>query len=229
MDKILLAVPRARGLNPIGVNDLRTFLVEYSMFSDARSGGLLLNSVLSPGLELLKTLLCIFLLLRLHIRLIEMQAQLPTRKLGKNGPEVTALGLGLMGISAFYGAPQPDSDRFAVLDRAYELGQTNWDSADIYADSEELVGKWFARTGKRAEIFIATKFANKRSGEGNTLKMSVDSSPEYAKVACERSLKRLGIKTIDLYYCHRVDKKTPIEKTVEAMVELKKWVLSGFD
>lgn len=151
-----------------------------------------------------------------------MPAQLPTRKLGKNGPEVTALGLGLMGISAFYGAPQPDSERFAVLDRAYELGQTNWDSADIYADSEELVGKWFARTGKRDEIFIATKFANKWTGEGKYAKMTVDSSPEYAREACEKSLKRLGIKTIDLYYCHRVDKKTPIEKTVEAMVQLKK-------
>jgi aryl-alcohol dehydrogenase-like predicted oxidoreductase len=151
-----------------------------------------------------------------------MSPQLPTRKLGKNGPEVTALGLGLMGISAFYGAPQPDSDRFAVLDRAYELGQTNWDSADVYLDSEELVGKWFARTGKRDEIFIATKFGNKREGEGINAKRSVDSSPEYVKQACEKSLKRLGIKTIDLYYCHRVDKKTPIEKTVEAMVELKK-------
>lgn len=151
-----------------------------------------------------------------------MSPQLPTRKLGKNGPEVTALGLGLMGISAVYGAPKPDSERFAVLDRAYELGQTNWDSADVYGDSEELIGKWFARTGKRDEIFIATKFANKREGEGKNMKMIVDSSPEYVKQACEKSLKRLGIKTIDLYYCHRVDRKTPIEKTVEAMVQLKK-------
>jgi hypothetical protein len=153
-----------------------------------------------------------------------MSPQLPTRKLGKNGPEVVALGLGLMGISAFYGAPQPDSERFAFLDRALDLGATNWDSADIYADSEELIGKWFARTGKRDEIFLATKFANKREGQGKETKMSVDSIPEYVKQACEKSLKRLGIKTIDLYYCHRVDRKTPIEKTVEAMVELKKWV-----
>jgi aryl-alcohol dehydrogenase-like predicted oxidoreductase len=153
-----------------------------------------------------------------------MSSKLATRKLGKNGPEVTALGLGLMGISAFYGAPQPDSERFAFLDRAYELGATNWDSADFYADSEELIGEWFARTGKRDEIFLATKFASKREGEGKNIRVTIDSSPEYVKAACEKSLKRLGVKTIDLYYCHRVDGKTPIEKTVEAMVQLKKSV-----
>jgi aryl-alcohol dehydrogenase-like predicted oxidoreductase len=151
-----------------------------------------------------------------------MPSQLPTRKLGNNGPEVCALGLGLMGISAFYGTPESDEDRFAFLDRAYELGATNWDSADIYGDSEELIGKWFERTGKRDEIFLATKFANKRDGYGKDAKISADSTPEYAKQACEKSLKRLGVKTIDLYYCHRVDRKTPIEKTVEAMAELKK-------
>jgi aryl-alcohol dehydrogenase-like predicted oxidoreductase len=148
-----------------------------------------------------------------------MPPQLPTRKLGKNGPEVVALGLG---FSTFYGAPQPDSERFAFLDRAFELGATNWDSADIYADSEDLIGKWFARTGKRDQIFLATKFANKREGEGKNAKFSVNSSPEYVKQACEKSLKRLGIQTIDLYYCHRVDRKTPIEKTVEAMALLKR-------
>lgn len=123
-----------------------------------------------------------------------------------------------MGLSAFYGKPEPDSERFKVLDRAYALGETFWDSADIYADSEELVGKWFAKTGKRSEIFLATKFANKMEGG----RMVQDSSPEYVKAACEKSLKRLGVKEIDLYYCHRVDGKTPIEKTVEAMAELKK-------
>ena len=151
-----------------------------------------------------------------------MSPQLPTRKLGKNGPEVVALGLGLMGISAFYGAPEPDSERLAFLDRALELGATNWDSADVYADSEDLIGKWFARTGKRDEIFLATKFGHKGEGSGKDVKITIDSSPEYAKQACEKSLQRLGIKTIDLYYCHRVDRKTPIEKTVEAMAELKK-------
>ncbi len=119
-----------------------------------------------------------------------------------------------MGLSAFYGSTEPDSERFKVLDRAYELGATNWDSADVYLDSEDLVGKWFARTGKRDEIFLATKFAFKTG--------VVDSSPEYCKKACEDSLKRLQTSWIDLYYCHRVDEVTPIEKTVEAMVELKK-------
>lgn len=148
-----------------------------------------------------------------------MPPQLPTRKLGKDGPDVCALGFGLMGLSAFYGEVDSDEERFKVLDRAYELGQNFWDSADVYKDSEDLVGKWFKRTGKRDEIFLATKFANKWTSAGG---ISIDSSPEYAKEACDKSLKRLGVETIDLYYCHRVDDKTPIEKTIEAMVELKK-------
>jgi aryl-alcohol dehydrogenase-like predicted oxidoreductase len=74
-----------------------------------------------------------------------MPPQLPTRKLGKNGPEVTALGFGAMGLSAFYGEVASDEERFKILDRTYELGQTNWDSADIYGDSEDLIGKWFKR------------------------------------------------------------------------------------
>lgn len=130
-----------------------------------------------------------------------------------------------MGLSAFYGQPEPDEVRFKVLDRALELGETFWDSADVYLDSEDLVGKWFKRTGKRDQIFLATKFGSKvlPNNKGRV----VDSSPEYVKEACEKSLKRLGIETIDLYYCHRVDKKTPIEKTVEAMVELKKYICFG--
>jgi aryl-alcohol dehydrogenase-like predicted oxidoreductase len=121
-----------------------------------------------------------------------------------------------VGLSAFYGEPESDEARFRVLDRALELGETFWDSADIYQDSEDLLGKWF----NRHRIFLATKFGNKAlpSEKGRV----VDSSPEYAKEACEKSLKRLGVDCIDLYYCHRVDKKTPIEKTVKAMVELKK-------
>lgn len=147
-----------------------------------------------------------------------MAPKLPTRKLGKNGPEIPALGLGLMGVAAFYGATESDEERFKFLDRALELGETNWDSADAYMDSEDLIGKWFKRTGKRDQIFLATKFANIRSPDGTR---RVDSSPEYCRAACEKSLKRLGIETIDLYYVHRVDKTTPIEKTVEAMVQLK--------
>lgn len=103
---------------------------------------------------------------------------LPTRQIGKNGPQVPAIGFGLMvmtpswhclpgaanctyttqGLSAFYGAIESDEDRFKVLDRAVELGATFWDTADVYLDSEDLVGKWFKRTGKRDEIFLATKF-----------------------------------------------------------------------
>ncbi|SPO06495.1 probable IN2-2 protein [Cephalotrichum gorgonifer] len=147
-----------------------------------------------------------------------MSPQLPTRKLGKSGPEVTALGFGAMGLSAFYGAPESDEQRFKVLDRAYELGETFWDSADIYMDSEDLLGKWFKRTGKRSEIFLATKFGFKIQEHGG---YAINSTPEYCKLACTKSLQRLGIDTIDLYYCHRVDLKTPIEKTIEAMVELK--------
>lgn len=124
-----------------------------------------------------------------------------------------------MGLSAFYGKVEDDEERFKLLDRAHELGQTHWDSADVYLDSEDLIGKWFKRTGKRDEIFLATKFGNTWRPDGT---MKIRSDPEYVKEACEKSLKRLGIETIDLYYCHRVDLETPIEKTVEAMVELKK-------
>ncbi|KAF7896521.1 hypothetical protein EAF00_006535 [Botryotinia globosa] len=145
--------------------------------------------------------------------------RLPTRKLGRYGPEVVAQGFGTMGLSAFYGSTESDEERFKVLDRAYELGQTNWDTADMYADSEDLLGKWFKRTGKRDQIFLASKFAFKTNADGSR---TCDSSPEYVKAACEKSLQRLGVQTIDLYYCHRVDMKTPIEKTVEAMAELKR-------
>ncbi|KAI9880984.1 MAG: hypothetical protein M1830_009478 [Pleopsidium flavum] len=148
-----------------------------------------------------------------------MPPQLPTRQLGKNGPQVTALGFGGMGLSAFYGKPTPDEERFGVLDRAYELGELHWDSADVYGDNEDLIGKWFKRTGKRNEIFLATKFGNVFTPDGNR---TIKSDPEYVKEACAKSLKRLGIETIDLYYCHRLDGKTPIEKTVQAMAELKK-------
>lgn len=150
-----------------------------------------------------------------------MAPQTPTRQLGKDGPQVSALGFGAMGLSAFYGTADPDEERYKVLDRAHDLGQTFWDSSDIYADNEDLLGKWFKRTGKRNDIFLATKFAITRDGDGLT---ALRSDPKYVKEACAKSLKRLGIDTIDLYYCHRVDGKTPIEKTVQAMAELKKCV-----
>lgn len=126
-----------------------------------------------------------------------------------------------MGLSSFYGTTDSDEERFKVFDRAYELGETNWDSADAYGDSENLLGKWFKRTGKRNDIFLATKFAIKPDGNRG---YGFDSSPEYAKEACNKSLARLGIKTIDLYYCHRVNKDVPIEKTVKAMAELQRYV-----
>ena len=123
-----------------------------------------------------------------------------------------------MGLSAFYGKPESDEERFKVLDKAYEMGEHFWDSADVYMDNEDLVGKWFKRTGKRDDICLATKFANIMKDGA----MTVRSDPEYVKEACEKSLRRLGIPTIDLYYCHRMDGKTPVEKTVEAMAQLKK-------
>jgi aryl-alcohol dehydrogenase-like predicted oxidoreductase len=140
-----------------------------------------------------------------------MVPNLPTRQLGKDGPQVTALGFGLMGLSAFYGKPGSDEERLDFLDHVYQSGAHNWDSADVYGDNEDLIGKWFKRSGRRSEIFLATKFASAADAQGKRI---VKSNPEYCKEACAKSLKRLGIGQIDLYYCHRVDGKTPIEKTV---------------
>ena len=121
-------------------------------------------------------------------------------------------------MSVGYGKPESDQDRFQILDKAYDMGETFWDTADAYTDNEDLIGKWFKRTGRRDDIFLATKFGLTMK-DGN---MAVRSDPEYVKEACERSLERLGLSTIDLYYCHRLDVKTPVEKTVEAMAQLKK-------
>lgn len=142
----------------------------------------------------------------------------PTRKLGRNGPEVSAIGLGLMSFAGWYGQKDTsDESAFKFLDRAHEIGERFWDSADIYGDSEDKIGAWFKRSGKRDDIFLATKFAISATAGGR----SINNDPEYIKQACDKSLKRLGIDTIDLYYCHRVDDKTPIEHTVKAMAELK--------
>ncbi|KAK3714180.1 hypothetical protein LTR37_007982 [Vermiconidia calcicola] len=144
---------------------------------------------------------------------------LPKRKLGKNGPEVTAMGYGAMGLSAFYGAPKPDEERFKLFDKAYEAGELFWDSADVYGDNEDLIGQWFKNNpGKRENIFLATKFANKQLPNGGR---EIDSSPEYCRSSCEKSLKRLGLLFVDLYYVHRLDGKTPVEKTMEVMKQLK--------
>lgn len=145
---------------------------------------------------------------------------LPTRTLGRDGPQVTALGLGLMSIGGVYGPAGSDEERIALLDHAHGIGEHFWDTADVYADSEDVIGKWIRKNPSKAkDIFLATKFALHVQPDHS---QSIDSSPEYVKSACQKSLDRLGLETIDLYYCHRVDGKTPIEKTVQAMIELKK-------
>ncbi len=119
--------------------------------------------------------------------------------------------------------PSSDEDRLKVLDRAWELGQTNWDTANMYGDSEDLLGKWFARhPSRRADIFLATKFAlsfGKR--EDGTPGLLIDSSPANCRAQCEQSLKRLGVESVDLYYIHRVDGKTPVEETMRELVKLR--------
>ncbi|KAL6879176.1 NADP-dependent oxidoreductase domain-containing protein [Trichoderma novae-zelandiae] len=141
---------------------------------------------------------------------------LPTKSLGRNGPQVSAIGFGAMGLSGFYGPVQSEEERLAFLDETYKLGERFWDTADIYEDSEVLIGKWLRRSGHRNNVFIATKFGQSKEGIH-----AIRSDPEYVHSACERSLQRLGVEQIDLFYCHRLDRKTPIEDTVKAMVELK--------
>jgi len=139
------------------------------------------------------------------------------RKLGKNGPQVSALGLGCMGMSFAYG-PTDDEESLRVLRRYLELGGNFLDTAEIYGPykNEELLGR-FLREVPRDSVIVATKFGF-RIGPGGV--RSVDSSPENVRRACDGSLKRLGIETIDLYYQHRVDPKVPIEETVGAMAGL---------
>ncbi|KAK3934692.1 NADP-dependent oxidoreductase domain-containing protein [Diplogelasinospora grovesii] len=149
---------------------------------------------------------------------------LPTRRLGNNGPQISAVGLGLMGLSLAYGTIGSDEERFAILDRAWELGCTNWDTSDMYGDSEELLGKWFRlHPERRADIFLASKFGIKGGvKEDGSVEFGVDTTPEYARQACERSLKRLGVDSVDLYYIHRLDPHTPVEKAMQVLAELKK-------
>jgi aryl-alcohol dehydrogenase-like predicted oxidoreductase len=139
------------------------------------------------------------------------------RVLGRDGLKVSALGLGCMGMSEFYG-PGDDAESIATIHRAMELGVTFLDTADMYGPfrNEELVGR--AIKGKRDHVVLATKFGNVRGTNGERL--GISGKPDYVKRACEASLKRLGVETIDLYYQHRVDPQTPIEDTVGAMAEL---------
>ena len=142
-----------------------------------------------------------------------------TRRLGSNGPPVSALGLGCMGMSAFYGGRSDDAEAIAVIHRALELGVTLLDTADMYGPhtNEVLVGK--AISDRRNEVFLATKFGI-RLDPGDPAARGIDGSPAYVAAACEGSLKRLGVDHIDLYYQHRVDPRVPIEDTVGAMSRL---------
>lgn len=140
------------------------------------------------------------------------------RKLGRNGPEVSAVGLGCMGMSAFYGGAD-EAQSIAVIHRALDLGVTLFDTAEMYGPhtNEVLLGK--ALKGRRDEAFIATKFGINRQPDGSAI---TDGSPANVRRAVEGSLSRLGVDHIDLYYQHRIDPNTPIEETVGAMAELVK-------
>jgi aryl-alcohol dehydrogenase-like predicted oxidoreductase len=139
------------------------------------------------------------------------------RNLGEAGLRVSALGLGCSGMSADYGVPD-DVESTATIHRAIELGLNFFDTSDAYAAgrNEELLGQ--AIRGRRDGLVIATKFGNMRGPNGE--RGMVNGKPDYVPVACERSLKRLGVEVIDLYYIHRVDPETPIEDTVGAMARL---------
>jgi aryl-alcohol dehydrogenase-like predicted oxidoreductase len=142
-----------------------------------------------------------------------------TRTLGPDGPEVSEIGLGCMGMSAFYGETDEAQSR-ATIARALELGCNFLDTSDMYGPhtNERLVGSAIAE--RRDDVFLATKFGIKLIKDDDLINRMVDGSPQYVRSACDASLQRLGTDHIDLYYQHRVDPKTPIEDTVGAMAEL---------
>ncbi|KAL2020512.1 hypothetical protein VTK56DRAFT_8312 [Thermocarpiscus australiensis] len=140
------------------------------------------------------------------------------RKLGKNGPAVPAVGLGLFGLGIpVYRAVGSEDARLAILDRAYELGARFWDSSDFYGEADQLISKWINGTGKRNDIFVATKFGY----IPNTPTYDVDGSYQYARRCCIERLEVLGVDSIDLLYLHAINAETPIEQTMRALAELK--------
>jgi aryl-alcohol dehydrogenase-like predicted oxidoreductase len=145
--------------------------------------------------------------------------KIPRRKLGPKGLEVSAIGLGCMGMSDFYG-PSDEATNLRVLNAALDIGINFLDTADMYGvgANERLIAKVLAT--RRAEVVLATKFGNVRAPDGAFL--GINGTPEYVHAACDASLKRLGVDHIDLYYQHRVDPKVAIEETVGAMAELVK-------
>ncbi len=141
------------------------------------------------------------------------------RNLGQSGISVSAIGLGCMGLSEFYGEPTPTSEAISLLHRAVDLGITHFDTAEIYGQgqNEQLLGKAFS--GRWDQIVLATKFGPQRDPATGAF-VGVDGSPANVRNSCEKSLKRLGAEKIDLYYLHRVDPATPIEDTVGEMAKL---------
>jgi aryl-alcohol dehydrogenase-like predicted oxidoreductase len=148
-----------------------------------------------------------------------MNLQIPRRKLGRQGLEVSAIGLGCMGMSDFYG-PSDEGTNLSVLNTALDIGINFLDTADVYGAgaNECLLGK--VLKSRRHEVVLATKFGQMRGSDGAFL--GVNGTPEYVRAACDASLQRLGVDHIDLYYQHRVDRNIAIEETVGAMAELVK-------